>query len=160
MCWTWPAIMRMGASPAPASKASQGHVKTVLCAFAPLRKLCVLASCALTYVLLLCNRHDRGAVDPGVDEGQGECTTGRWQLLGHDLACSLIATHWRLQGIGRWTADMFAMFFMGRPGELAICRLKLAIVQSIVTKNALHATEAFFDPHLLRPLQMCCQSVI
>ena len=76
------------------------------------------------------------------------------------LASSLIATHWRLQGIGRWTADMFAMFFMGRPGELATFRLKLAIVRSIAMKDALHAIEAFFDPHLLRPLQMCCQWVI
>ena len=81
-----------------------------------------LRSCGLSgqksgYLLDLADRFESGALDPA-----------RWNVLDDE---SLIVELTQVKGIGRWTAEMFLIFYMARPDVLPLDDIGLQRAMSL-----------------------------
>lgn len=88
-----------------------GEVKTMTPGSVAAAELARLRTCGLSgqkcaYLLDLAQRFDSGALD-----------TNRWNELDDE---ALIVELTQVKGIGRWTAEMFLIFYMARPDVLPL----------------------------------------
>jgi DNA-3-methyladenine glycosylase II len=83
----------------------------------PRLRTCGLSGQKCSYLLDLAQRFDSGALDPL-----------RWQDLDDE---ALIAELTQVKGIGRWTAEMFLIFYMARPDVLPLDDIGLQRAMSL-----------------------------
>jgi len=80
-------------------------------------RTCGLSGQKAVYLLDLAQRFSSGALDPG-----------RWSGLDDE---ALIAELTQVKGIGRWTAEMFLIFYMARPDVLPLDDIGLQRAMSL-----------------------------
>lgn len=78
----------------------------IACASAPLLKSCGLSGKKVEYLQDIARRFASGALD-----------AGRWHALDDE---ALVGELVGIKGVGRWTAEMFLIFYMARPDVLPL----------------------------------------